>query len=178
MTEDRGYGVCHGCGGAWFHLAPPPDAEVEAEFEGTAVSITPDGSISSYAGVLVCEECGTAWSDRPGEQEQRPRLFLVPPLKELTTEPDGPPECDLDEEDCACEEDNNERAFAEIASAEADAAMVLSFTQRLSDDMPEIDVIGGDPEDFDQMLALGLKGLVSMTLNALGWVTSIDDSYE
>lgn len=55
---ENSFGSCI-CGGAWFELALPDDAE------GTdcppAVCIDVEGNINGYAGKLVCIECGTDW---------------------------------------------------------------------------------------------------------------------
>lgn len=148
------YGACNGCGSAWFELAPPPEAIVDVEDDLTAVCIDPSGSVTGYAGVLRCVDCGELWGDpeilNAGE---RPRLFLVPHVE-------GEGDLgDLDEAD----------VFDDLV-AETEETVVLSFTQRPGYDLPEIDLTGGaDPYDFNVALALALKGTVHMAMNAMGF---------
>lgn len=53
--------VCLHCGSAWFHLAPPPEAEGDA----VGIVLDHDGHITGWAGVIVCMECDEPWQPRP-----------------------------------------------------------------------------------------------------------------
>lgn len=64
------------CGGAWFALAVPDDADDWPDpLVPPAVCISPQGDITGYAGNLRCIECGRLWAVQP--EEPRPQLRLV-----------------------------------------------------------------------------------------------------
>lgn len=60
MNDDQ-IGWCSSCGAAWFTLAPFEDDDLIAstdEQASTALCVDPDGTVTGYAGKLVCLECG------------------------------------------------------------------------------------------------------------------------
>lgn len=74
---DETYGECAGCGGAWFELQPPDDAEEIPEGCGPAVCVSPTGAITGYAGKLVCIECGTDFTPGLTFRPTRSHLRVV-----------------------------------------------------------------------------------------------------
>ncbi len=61
---DDDIGWCR-CGAAWFELQQYDDLDVDPEI-GPAMCIDPEGSVTGYAGKLVCIECGEDWT--PAQQ--------------------------------------------------------------------------------------------------------------
>lgn len=71
-TDDIGWCVC---GAAWFQLAIYDDPDADPAI-GAAVCINPEGTVTGYAGRLVCLECGADWT--PGDlPQERPLLRLL-----------------------------------------------------------------------------------------------------
>lgn len=75
--DTDGIGWC-GCGAAWFQLRVYDDPDADPAI-GAAVCINPEGTVTGYAGKLVCLECGADWT--PGEPTppppERPLLRLI-----------------------------------------------------------------------------------------------------
>lgn len=74
---EEGIGWCR-CGAAWFELRTYDDPDADPTI-AAAVCIDPEGTVTGYAGRLVCLECGADWI--PGELSpplpERPLLRLI-----------------------------------------------------------------------------------------------------
>lgn len=72
--DDDGIGWC-ACGAAWFELRVFDDPDANPDI-GAAVCINPEGTVTGYAGKLVCLECGADWTPE-SPPEPRPPLRLL-----------------------------------------------------------------------------------------------------
>lgn len=63
IDKEDDIGFCP-CGGAWFEVLPPEDAD---ENEVGVVCVDTEGEVTGYAGRLACAECYREWApNNPG----------------------------------------------------------------------------------------------------------------
>lgn len=76
MHDDESFGQCV-CGSAWFRLEVPDDYVAEQIDLGPAVCIDAHGSITGYAGKLVCIGCERDWDPNVTFKPTRSHLRVV-----------------------------------------------------------------------------------------------------